>query len=252
MDSYGGANYGVGIKASKVKCMILCSQTAGCTGFQYFDERRSKGKCFFRSEDPVVLKQNAQLCSPEAQNACELLIHNPKSPPGLERLSKPVAPEVLPKPVAREEPPDESPNLGNSSPNRRPGDCLWGKWTDWGACSMDCGGGSQSRTRPIEKLPEGPRGRPCGFEAGMQLQTCNEAPCITGAAFLPTFSKRSSITTLVAGVVSCAAIITPVLAVLLYVLRRYSFLRGNAGSGNNRDLIQSSIVNDEYPALPAE
>ena len=41
--------------------------------------------------------------------------------------------------------------------------CRWAEWGRWSACSRDCGGGHQKRTRVVAQMPAN-GGRPCWFE----------------------------------------------------------------------------------------
>ena len=53
-------------------------------------------------------------------------------------------------------------------------DCIWSEWTDWGECSMTCGGGSQSRSR--QEVGPFHEGAPCdGASTG--TQDCNTHNC---------------------------------------------------------------------------
>ena len=55
-------------------------------------------------------------------------------------------------------------------------DCSWGEWTDYGACSEECGGESQTRIRV--KTLESCGGEPCQDEdLDVMVIGCNSDPC---------------------------------------------------------------------------
>ena len=54
-------------------------------------------------------------------------------------------------------------------------DCVWSEWTDWGACSETCNGGTQDRVR-VQTEEQSLGGRPCtGFDT--EFQPCMTDPC---------------------------------------------------------------------------
>lgn len=55
-----------------------------------------------------------------------------------------------------------------------PVDCQMGAWTGWTTCNRACGGGSQSRTRPVV-VAAANNGKACS--ATFETQTCNTQPC---------------------------------------------------------------------------
>jgi hypothetical protein len=58
-----------------------------------------------------------------------------------------------------------------------PVDCVVSDWTPWGACSLPCGGGTQTRTRTIiTQAANG--GTPCPINL-VEEQSCNTQPCAT-------------------------------------------------------------------------
>lgn len=57
-----------------------------------------------------------------------------------------------------------------------PVDCKVSEWSDWGACSKECGGGTQSRTRTVT-TPAANGGTPCPTLS--DTQPCNTQDCPT-------------------------------------------------------------------------
>jgi len=55
-------------------------------------------------------------------------------------------------------------------------DCAWEPWSDWGPCSLGCGGGQHNRSRNVSTLPRN-GGRPCAAEEPEQIAPCNTQPC---------------------------------------------------------------------------
>lgn len=55
-----------------------------------------------------------------------------------------------------------------------PVDCVVGTWAGWGACSATCGGGEQSRSRPMTAASNG--GQACPAE-GSEDRQCNTVDC---------------------------------------------------------------------------
>ena len=54
-------------------------------------------------------------------------------------------------------------------------DCVEGAWSEWSACSAECDGGEQVRTRPIQ-TPASGGGLACGDTE--EILVCNEDPCV--------------------------------------------------------------------------
>lgn len=54
--------------------------------------------------------------------------------------------------------------------------CAWGEWTDWGACSKKCNGGTKTRFRHIVTMPKN-GGASCVSHDSLQVETCNDFPC---------------------------------------------------------------------------
>ncbi len=52
----------------------------------------------------------------------------------------------------------------------------WGAWTDWGACSLSCGGGVTLRQRKCNNPEPAYGGRPCVGQDS-QLDYCNKEHC---------------------------------------------------------------------------
>ena len=71
--------------------------------------------------------------------------------------------------------------LGESNDTRKcntvccPVDCRWSTWSDYGVCSVSCGGGSNFRTRTI--LTEAACGGTKCTGSNRGLATCNSKPC---------------------------------------------------------------------------
>eukprot|EP00930_Biecheleria_cincta_P043973 TRINITY_DN30169_c0_g2_i1.p1 TRINITY_DN30169_c0_g2~~TRINITY_DN30169_c0_g2_i1.p1 ORF type:complete len:1516 (+),score=202.90 TRINITY_DN30169_c0_g2_i1:88-4635(+) len=55
-------------------------------------------------------------------------------------------------------------------------DCQLADWTEWGACSETCGGGTTNRSRPI-RIPAQGNGEPCPSPDLNETKTCAENPC---------------------------------------------------------------------------
>jgi len=64
-------------------------------------------------------------------------------------------------------------------------DCVWGLWSDWSSCTIECDGGQRTRDRHIVQAP-GKGGKPCDplrkeeIEA-CNTQRCNSHKCVDGA-----------------------------------------------------------------------
>jgi len=56
-----------------------------------------------------------------------------------------------------------------------PADCVWTTWSKWSACSKECGGGVQTRSRSVESEAVA-GGKPCVGEE-KEEQFCNKEPC---------------------------------------------------------------------------
>lgn len=72
---------------------------------------------------------------------------------------------------------DSSPMVIWSAPVTMPPvgvDCVMGDWRDWSACSKNCGGGVQTRTRSII-TPSNTGGKACGETT--ETRPCNTNPC---------------------------------------------------------------------------
>ena len=57
---------------------------------------------------------------------------------------------------------------------RPPVECLEGPWTSFSACTVTCGGGTETRTREVTR-PASSGGAACGELE--QTQACNDDPC---------------------------------------------------------------------------
>ena len=62
-----------------------------------------------------------------------------------------------------------------------PVDGKWGPWTEWGECTKECGGGTETRTRVCTEPKHG--GKPCGGLSS-DTQPCNTDPCPSEYHFL--------------------------------------------------------------------
>ena len=56
--------------------------------------------------------------------------------------------------------------------------CVWGKFSEWGMCSVTCGDGKKSRSRTISTLASG-GGRQC-YGQSIEEKPCNERKCPGG------------------------------------------------------------------------
>jgi len=56
-------------------------------------------------------------------------------------------------------------------------------WTSWTACSLSCGGGSQTHTRECDNPKPNYGGMNCSGNA-METQSCNSQPCPIGIALI--------------------------------------------------------------------
>jgi len=57
-------------------------------------------------------------------------------------------------------------------------DCLWSLWTEWGACSRTCEGGSSTRWRAITQAAKND-GKACHEQESLQIKACHPEPCAT-------------------------------------------------------------------------
>eukprot|EP00397_Hematodinium_sp_SG-2012_P007230 GEMP01007272.1.p1 GENE.GEMP01007272.1~~GEMP01007272.1.p1 ORF type:complete len:1040 (+),score=226.82 GEMP01007272.1:331-3450(+) len=55
-------------------------------------------------------------------------------------------------------------------------DCVWGPWSEYGACSKHCGGGEQTRYRHIVTAPKD-LGLPCAKLDNVEVKACNAVAC---------------------------------------------------------------------------
>merc|ERR1711884_547049 len=55
----------------------------------------------------------------------------------------------------------------------------WGDWSSWSSCSVSCGGGTQSRTRPCDSPSSFNSGAYCEGEP-FQHQNCTSVQCFNG------------------------------------------------------------------------
>lgn len=55
-----------------------------------------------------------------------------------------------------------------------PVDCVWMPWTPWNNCSLECGGGIQTRSRDFLAAQYG--GKPCEGNTS-EMQECNKHHC---------------------------------------------------------------------------
>ena len=66
-------------------------------------------------------------------------------------------------------------------------DCVWGEYGEWSTCSVTCGDGSRTRTRP-EATPASNGGDPCTGSA-TETETCNLNAC-PGSKTLKAMTKQ--------------------------------------------------------------
>lgn len=55
-------------------------------------------------------------------------------------------------------------------------DCVWGEWSEFGACTATCGGGMHTRDRHVAVSPRN-GGKPCEPLIKQEVRTCNEQKC---------------------------------------------------------------------------
>ena len=58
-------------------------------------------------------------------------------------------------------------------------DCVWGEWSDFGACSASCGGGVKFRDRSIAVAPRN-GGKLCDAKSKTEVVPCNTQACGSG------------------------------------------------------------------------
>jgi len=66
----------------------------------------------------------------------------------------------------------------NVDPCVEPIDCVWGEWTEYGACSASCGGGQKVRDREIVQAPRY-GGKLCDPHTKEEVAPCNRQSCDT-------------------------------------------------------------------------
>ena len=66
----------------------------------------------------------------------------------------------------------------SSSITKKPIDGGWSAWSDWGSCSVSCGGGTQTRTRACNNPPPQYGGIACSGST-TESQACNTQSCYT-------------------------------------------------------------------------
>eukprot|EP00397_Hematodinium_sp_SG-2012_P001832 GEMP01001837.1.p1 GENE.GEMP01001837.1~~GEMP01001837.1.p1 ORF type:complete len:1041 (+),score=169.21 GEMP01001837.1:528-3650(+) len=57
-----------------------------------------------------------------------------------------------------------------------PIDCLWGDWSDWGACSASCNGGLKQHQRSVKQMANH-SGKPCEPKDSIKVEPCNTEGC---------------------------------------------------------------------------
>ena len=55
----------------------------------------------------------------------------------------------------------------------------WSDWSEWDNCTLDCGGGNQTRTRTCTNPEPQFNGTDCGADDS-ETQVCNDQPCPIG------------------------------------------------------------------------
>jgi len=63
----------------------------------------------------------------------------------------------------------------------------WGSWTEWGACTLSCGGGTRFRTRSCDSPSPSDNGRYCSG-SDRQVDYCNRDDCPGRHAIVETAS----------------------------------------------------------------
>eukprot|EP00397_Hematodinium_sp_SG-2012_P001492 GEMP01001495.1.p1 GENE.GEMP01001495.1~~GEMP01001495.1.p1 ORF type:complete len:1042 (+),score=197.84 GEMP01001495.1:242-3367(+) len=64
----------------------------------------------------------------------------------------------------------------NNHPCKKPIDCVWSKWTDWGGCSVHCGGGQRNRYRHVVTTCKN-GGKECKAADSVEVKGCNMRLC---------------------------------------------------------------------------
>jgi len=68
---------------------------------------------------------------------------------------------------------------------------MWSDYGDWGACSADCGGGTQTRSRTCTNPAPDHGGNECEGEAD-DTQACNEESCPSEYVFCLYLRKKKA------------------------------------------------------------
>ena len=64
----------------------------------------------------------------------------------------------------------------NDTPCAAVVNCQWGQWSDFGACSRECGGGTKTRFRHVDVMPKH-GGKGCSARDSLEVNSCNNEPC---------------------------------------------------------------------------
>ena len=54
---------------------------------------------------------------------------------------------------------------------------MWGVWGEWSACTVDCGGGTRTRTQPCVDTDMSDSVTMCDGTTPTDTENCNDAVC---------------------------------------------------------------------------
>lgn len=87
----------------------------------------------------------------------------------------PSSPPSTPPSTPPSLPPSNPPTAPPTAPPATPVNCIWSSWSSWSACSVSCGGGTQTSTRKVQ-IPASGGGTDCSG-SGYKTQPCNTDAC---------------------------------------------------------------------------